>query len=108
MISTILLLALVLPLAPQEQAVDMTTYQMVFLTKGPNYDAVSKSADAQKLQDAHLAGLIALNEKRVNLLFGPLLDSGTCAGLSCSTCRMPTPPRRLWRTIRMSRPAPWR
>ena len=78
---TILLLALVLPLAPQEQAVDMTTYQMVFLTKGPNYEAVSKSADAQKLQQAHLAGLIALNEKRVNLLFGPLLDNSDLRGI---------------------------
>jgi uncharacterized protein YciI len=54
---------------------------MVFLNKGPNYDAVSARADAQKLQQDHLAGLVALNTKRVNLLFGPLLDDGPLRGI---------------------------
>jgi uncharacterized protein YciI len=67
--------------APQEQATPMTTYQMVFLKKGPNYDAVSKGADAQKLQQEHLAGLVALNATRVNLLFGPLLDDNDLRGI---------------------------
>ena len=67
--------------AAQEQAQAMTTYQMVFLNKGPNYDAVSKSADGPKLQQEHLAGLVALNKARVNLLFGPLLDTGDLRGI---------------------------
>jgi uncharacterized protein len=79
--SMLLLVASLLAPAPQEQAIAMTTYQMVFLNKGPNYDAVAKSADAQKVQQEHLAGLVALNARRTNLLFGPLLDEGDLRGI---------------------------
>src|SRR5215208_417432 len=70
------------PLAPQEPATQMMTYQMVFLKKGPNYEAVSKRSDAPKMQQEHLAGLVALNTQRVNLLFGPLLDEGDLRGIA--------------------------
>ncbi len=73
------LLALLLTPAPQQQA--MTTYQMVFLNKGPNYDAVSKSADAERIRQQHVAGLVALNNRKVGLLFGPLLDAGELRGI---------------------------
>jgi uncharacterized protein len=80
MIPIALLLA-TLAAAPQEQTTPMTTYQMVFLNKGPNYDAASKSAGARQMQQDHLAGLVALNARRVNLLFGPLLDDNDLRGI---------------------------
>jgi uncharacterized protein YciI len=81
MITTVLLALTIGAPAPHEQAVAMTTYQMVFLMKGPNHDAVAKGPDAQKMQQQHLANLIALNQKRVNLLFGPLLDENELQGI---------------------------
>jgi uncharacterized protein YciI len=72
----------ILTLASQEPATQMTTYQMVFLKKGPNYDAVTTSPDAARMQQEHLAGLIALNKQRVNLLFGPMGDSGDLRGVA--------------------------
>ena len=81
MIATLLLVSTIGVPAPQEQAVAMTTYQMVFLKKGPNHDAVANGPDAQKMQQQHLGNLIALNQKRVNLLFGPLLDDDELQGI---------------------------
>lgn len=77
-----LLLSLVLPaLAPQEAPpLEMMTYQMVFLRKGPA--AEPSGADAQKMQDAHLANLADLNRKRINLAYGPLLDGGDLRGVA--------------------------
>ncbi len=77
----IVLLLATLAAALQEPATPMTTYQMVFLNKGPNYDAVSKSVEAPQMQKYHLAGLVALNARRVNLLFGPLLDDSDLRGI---------------------------
>lgn len=82
MIVIALLLASLPALAPQEPASPMMTYQMVFLKKGPNYDAVEKNADVGTMQQAHLAGLVALNTQRVNLLFGPLRDDGDLRGIA--------------------------
>jgi uncharacterized protein YciI len=81
MIAVLLFFASLAAPVPQEQAIAMTIYQMVFLNKGPNHDAVAKSADAPKLQQDHLAGLVALNSRKVNLLFGPLLDDGDLRGI---------------------------
>jgi uncharacterized protein YciI len=81
MITSVLFVASLAVAVPQEPETAMMTYQMVFLNKGPNYDAVSKSADAPNLQQEHLAGLVALNSRKVNLLFGPLLDDGDLRGI---------------------------
>lgn len=80
------LLALGLVLAPapaspaDEAELQMMTYQMVFLRKGPN--AGAKSPDAAKLQAAHLAYLAKLNEERINLLWGSFLDDTDLRGIA--------------------------
>jgi len=80
MIPAALLLTLLPALAPQEAPLEMMTYQMVFLRKGPG--AEPAAADAQKMQDAHLANLAALNRKRINLVYGPVLDGGDLRGIA--------------------------
>jgi uncharacterized protein YciI len=107
MIPTLLLFASLVA-APQEQATPMTTYQMVFLDKGPNYDAVSKSADAQKMQQleplilgflvrgsntsqtaaaaaeiqkGHLAYMSTLHEQGKLLVAGPFMDDAPARGI---------------------------
>jgi len=57
----------------------MKTYQMVFLRKGPNTNL--PAAEAPKLQQAHLDGLIKLNLDRTNVLFGPFLDDTDLRGI---------------------------
>ena len=59
----------------------MMTYQMVLLKKGSA--PPPSSPDAQKkMQDAHLAGLAELNRKRVNMIYGPMLDGGDLQGIA--------------------------
>ena len=81
MIPAAWLLTLLPALAPQEAPpLEMMTYQMVLLRKGPS--AEPDGADAQKMQDAHLANLAALNRKRINLVYGPVLDNGDLRGIA--------------------------
>jgi uncharacterized protein YciI len=69
------------PAGSQEPALEMMTYQMVFLKKGPT--APPASPEAQKtMQDAHLAALADLNRKRINLLYGPVLADGELRGIA--------------------------
>jgi len=59
----------------------MMTYQMVLLKKGPT--APPSAPDVQKkMQDEHLAGLAELNRKRINLIYGPMLDGGDLQGVA--------------------------
>jgi len=80
MIPAALLLTLLPALAPQEARLEMMTYQMVFLLKGPA--AEPTGTQAQKMQEAHLANLAALNRKRINLAYGPVLDGGDLRGIA--------------------------
>jgi uncharacterized protein YciI len=77
----VLLLTLLPALSPQEAPpLEMMTYQMVLLRKGPGAEP---SADAaRKMQDAHLANLAALNRKRINLIYGPIVDGGDLRGIA--------------------------
>jgi len=79
----LLALALAFSIANVSVAADMPpamkTYQMVFLRKGPNTNL--PAADASKLQQAHLDGLLKLNLTRTNVLFGPFLDDSDLRGI---------------------------
>jgi uncharacterized protein YciI len=68
------------PAFPQDAPSSMTTYQMVFLKKGPN--APPSDPTAQKLmQDEHLARLADMNRKRINLIYGPVLVDNDLRGI---------------------------
>jgi uncharacterized protein YciI len=71
---TLMIAGLLLQAGPQSSApVEMTTYQLVLLGKGTAAPPASPEAQ-KKMQDEHLARLADLNRKRVNLLYGPVLD----------------------------------
>ena len=59
----------------------MVMYQFVMLRAGTNTSQPGAEAVA-KMQQEHLDGLIELNQKRVNLLFGPFLDKGDLRGIA--------------------------
>jgi uncharacterized protein YciI len=61
--------------ASQEPKLEMMTYQMVFLRKGPAPEP--KGPEAEKIQQEHLARLAELNRQRLNVLYGPFLDQDT-------------------------------
>lgn len=67
-------------LSAQAEPPQMMTYQMVFLRKGPATGTLA-DAEAKAMQEEHLAGLIALNKRGVNLLFGPFLDGMDLRGV---------------------------
>jgi len=69
--------------APQTTAapLEMMTYQMVLLKKGPTPPPESAEA-RQKLADEHLGNLAELNRKRVNVLYGPVTDVGDLLGMA--------------------------
>jgi uncharacterized protein len=81
MLSAVLLLTLLPASAAQDAPpLEMMTYQMVFLRKGPGPEPAG--GDAQKMQDAHLANLGQLNRKRINVIYGPVLDGGDLRGIA--------------------------
>jgi uncharacterized protein YciI len=81
MIPALLLLTLLPAIALQEAPpLEMMTYQMVLLLKGPS--AEPNERDASKMQAEHLANLAALNRKRINLAYGPVLDGGDLRGIA--------------------------
>jgi uncharacterized protein YciI len=84
MIISTLLCAVVSALVAAAQAsapIEMMTYQMVLLKKGPN--APPAAMDAQKkMADEHLANLADLNRKRISLLYGPVLADGDLRGIA--------------------------
>ena len=75
------LLASPLPAVVQDAPLDMMTYQMVLLKKGP-VAPPSSPADQQRMQNEHLAGLAELNKKRINLLYGPILAESDLRGIA--------------------------
>lgn len=81
MILSLLLTAFVLaPAVSQDAPSDMTTYQMVFLKKGPNAPP-SDPAAQRRMQDEHLARLADMNRKRINLIYGPVLADTDLRGI---------------------------
>jgi len=68
--------------AHQTAPVEMTTYQMVLLKRGPSQPPSAPEAQ-MKMQQAHLANLADLNKKRINLLYGPITTAeGDIAGIA--------------------------
>ena len=84
MMTPVALLAVLLqlqqPAAPPAPP-QMVTYQMVFL-HAPKGAPVPPAGEARRMQDEHLAHLIALNKAGTNLLFGPFLDDGSLRGIA--------------------------
>ena len=68
-------------IAPQDTPLEMMTYQMVLLKKGPSAPPASP-ADQKKMQDEHLANLGELNRKRINLVYGPILVDSDLRGIA--------------------------
>jgi uncharacterized protein YciI len=75
------LLLLISALLAQAASPVTRTYQLVLLRKGPNYGADPDQARAAAIQNAHQAYLETLSRQRINLLYGPFLDSGEPRGL---------------------------
>jgi len=67
--------------APQDTPLEMMTYQMVLLKKGPAAPP-SSPADQKRMQDEHLANLAELNRKRINLVYGPILVESDIRGIA--------------------------
>ncbi len=66
---------------PQDTPLEMTTYQMVLLKKGPSAPP-SSPADQKRMQDEHLANLAELNRKGINLVYGPILVDSDIRGIA--------------------------
>lgn len=71
---------LALPAHAQPRPPEMVAYQMVFLRVGPKKEV--PPAEAEKMQQGHLANLIKLNADRINVLFGPFTDEGDLRGIA--------------------------
>jgi uncharacterized protein len=89
----LLVLSLVHAAAHQPDMSSMTTYQMVILKKGST--PVPKE-EAAKMQQAHLANLAALNERHINVLWGPVLDDGDMRGIAVLAVPSPDEARKLF------------
>ena len=58
----------------------MTTYQVAFLRRGPNFTQQS-TPETKKLQEAHMAHIGAMAKTGKLILAGPLADAGDAAGI---------------------------
>ena len=67
--------------APGADEYEMTTYQVGFLRKGPNWTPVGDSAELKALQAAHLAHIGKMAETGKLILAGPFADGGDLRGL---------------------------
>lgn len=80
-----LLLCVALLLAPafsiQDPPLEMMTYQMVLLKRGPTAPPTAP-AEQKKMQDEHLAGLAELNKHRINVMYGPVLAESELRGIA--------------------------
>lgn len=70
-----------LPVAAQDAPLNMMTYQMVFLKKGPT-PPPSAPAEQQRMQAEHLGNLADLNRKRINVIYGPVLVESDLRGIA--------------------------
>lgn len=81
MILSLLVTAFVLaPAGAQDTPSSMTTYQMVFLKKGPNAPPADPAAQ-KAMQDEHLARLAEMNKQRINVIYGPVLADNDLRGI---------------------------
>ena len=81
MILSLLFSALVLaPAGAQDAPSSMTTYQMVFLKKGPTAPPADPAAQ-KAMQDEHLARLADMNKKRIAVIYGPVLVDNDLRGI---------------------------
>jgi uncharacterized protein YciI len=69
------------PAPAQDAPLQMMTYQLVLLKKGPTPPPASP-ADQKKMQDEHLAGLAELNRKQINMVYGPILADEDIRGIA--------------------------
>jgi uncharacterized protein YciI len=80
MLSAVLLFVMSL-FNTQTPAPALKVYQLVLLRTGPNYGSERDPGRAAAVQAAHQAYLETLSRRRVNLVYGPFLDSGDPRGL---------------------------
>ena len=71
-------LLLLPPFAPQDAPLEMMTYQLVLLKKGPSAPPTA----AGEMQREHLAQLAELNRKRIALIYGPVLADADIRGIA--------------------------
>jgi uncharacterized protein YciI len=81
MLNLLLTAALALIAAPraQDTPVQMKTYQLAILRTGTV--KAPEGAAAQQAMQQHLDGLADLNRRRINLLYGPMVDGGAIQGI---------------------------
>ncbi len=63
----------------QTPAVEMTTYYMAFLYRGPN--TAMPQAEAAKIQAAHMAHIGKMADSGKLILAGPFMDNGELRGI---------------------------
>ena len=82
---SLLLLPFSVALAPAQSPgaddYEMTTYQVGFLRKGPNWTPVGDSSELKALQAAHLEHIGKMAETGKLILAGPFSDGGDLRGL---------------------------
>ncbi len=79
-ITTLLFIAGALLSAQNEPEYQMTTYQVAFLKRGPQWTPQS-TPETQKLQQAHMAHINAMAKTGKLILAGPFADSGALRGM---------------------------
>jgi len=70
--------------APQDAPLQMMTYQLVLLKKGPTPPPASP-AEQKAMQDEHLAKLADLNRQGISLVYGPILADADIRGIAVLT-----------------------
>ncbi len=67
--------------SPDADEYEMTTYQIGFLRKGPNWTPVGDSSELKALQAAHMAHIGKMAGTGKLILAGPFADGGDLRGL---------------------------
>ena len=79
-ITTLILIAFALLSAQNVPEYQMTTYQVAFLKRGPQWTPQS-TPETQKLQQAHMEHINAMAKTGKLILAGPFADSGALRGM---------------------------
>ena len=69
------------PLPPQDKPLEMMTYQLVLLKKGPTPPPAA-AAEQKAMQAEHLARMAEQNRKGINVVYGPVLADADIRGLA--------------------------